>query len=80
MPFLQTRNAILYYGTIPSDFTTAPFPTQEVLLVHGFASTPEHDFKQSLPSLHSHYSLIAPHLHGYGRSSHRTSYPITYYR
>ena len=80
MPFIQTRNITLYYGTIPSDFTTTPFSTQEVLLVHGFASTPEHDFEQSLPSLRSHYRLLAPHLHGYGRSSHRTSYPITYYR
>ena len=80
MPFLQTHNTALYYGTIPADFTTAPLSTQEVLLVHGFASTPENDFAQSLPALRTHYQILAPHLHGYGRSSHRTSYPITYYR
>ena len=80
MPFLQTPNTTLYYDIIPQEFTTAPSSTQEVLLVHGFASTPENDFSASLPTLRQHYRLIAPHLHGYGRSSHRYSYSTLYYR
>ena len=80
MPFLQTRHTTLYYETIPADFTPSPSTTQEVLLVHGFASTPQNDFERSMNTMRSHYSLLAPHLHGYGRSSHRTSYPTSYYR
>ena len=80
MPFLQTLNATLYYETSTPDFTHDPLNTQEVLLVHGFASTPENDFTLSLRALRQNYSLLAPHLHGYGRSSPRTCYTSSYYR
>src|ERR1700676_2266113 len=80
MPFLQTRNTTLYYETSRSDFTGDALRTQEVLLIHGFASTPENDFALSLPALRQHYPFLAPHLHGYGRSSPRTCYTTSYYR
>ncbi|HZU66918.1 MAG TPA: alpha/beta hydrolase [Ktedonobacteraceae bacterium] len=51
-----------------------------MLLLHGFAGTPETDFEAQLPHLRNRYRVLAPHLHGYGRSSHRDRYKLTYYR
>jgi pimeloyl-ACP methyl ester carboxylesterase len=33
-----------------------------------------------LPALLSHFRVIAPHLHGYGRSTHRSNYALSFYR
>src|SRR5712692_8651250 len=78
MPFLQTSNATLYYETFEPDLTVPPHST--VLLLHGFAGTPNSDFAGQLPSLRTRYRVLAPHLHGYGRSSQRSGYSVTYYQ
>ena len=82
MPFLQTPNATLYYDIFEPDFTMSspPVSRQVLLLIHGFAGTPESDFSGQIPHLRTHYRVLAPHLHGYGRSTQRTSYTVTYYR
>lgn len=87
MPFLETPHTTLYYTILEPDLTTAdqthhPSGTQvqTVLLLHGFAGTPESDFEVQLPFLRSRYRILAPHLHGYGRSSHRSKYKLTFYR
>jgi len=79
MPFFQTPNATLYYDLFEPE-VTIPHLSPTVLLLHGYAATPESDFAGQLPSLRTRYRVLAPHLHGYGRSSHRTSYSINYYR
>src|SRR5713226_610556 len=81
MPYLRTLNAILYYDIFEPDFTVPPpFEVQTVLLIHGFAGTPESDFAGQLPALRTRYRVLAPHLHGYGRSYQRPVYSVTYYR
>lgn len=82
MPFLDTPNTTMYYDIFEPDFTTLPFPfqPQTVLLIHGFGGTPESDFAGQLPALRTHYRVIAPHLHGYGLSTHRSAYALTFYR
>src|SRR6266567_9066834 len=81
MPFLQTPNTALYYDVFEPDFTiTASTEVQTVLLIHGFAGTPGSDFAGQLPALRARYRVLAPHLHGYGRSSQRRSYTTSYYR
>src|SRR5947209_7322568 len=80
MPLLQTPNATLYYELSDPNFTAHTGDTQEVLLIHGFASTPAIDFAGQIPALRTRCRVVAPHLHGYGRSSHRHSYPTSYYR
>jgi len=82
MPFLETPNTTLYYDIVEPDFTTPPLSVQPqtVLLIHGFGGTPASDFGEQLPVLRSHYRVIAPHLHGYGRSSQRSSYALSFYR
>src|SRR6266699_3193236 len=82
MPFLETLNTTLYYDIVEPDFTTPPLSVQPqtVLLIHGFGGTPASDFGEQLPVLRSHYRVIAPHLHGYGRSSQRSSYALSFYR
>lgn len=80
MPFQQTPHTQLYYAIFTPNLTAEVSDTKEVLLIHGFASTPEADFAKQLEALRSRYRVIAPHLHGYGRSSHRESYSTTYYR
>src|SRR5262252_288263 len=82
MPFLQTPTTTLYYDILEPDFTaTSPLvDSQAVLLVHGFAGTPQSDFAGQIPHLRTRYRVLAPHLDGYGRSSQRTSYAVTYYR
>ncbi|HEY6541667.1 MAG TPA: alpha/beta hydrolase [Ktedonobacteraceae bacterium] len=71
----------MYYEIFEPDFTatgqrTLPF---HLLLIHGFGGTPESDFAGQLPILRQRYRVIAPHLHGYGRSTHRTGYSLTFY-
>jgi pimeloyl-ACP methyl ester carboxylesterase len=86
--YLATPRALLYYDIFVQDITTAalqqsnqPLPTSPlVLLIHGFAGTPTSDFAARIPQLCIHYSVLAPHLHGYGLSSHRNRYSINYYR
>src|SRR5437667_3692441 len=82
MPFLDTPNAMMYYDVFEPNFTTLSFSSQlyTVLLIHGFGGTPESDFAGQLPALLSHFRVIAPHLHGYGRSTHRSSYTLSFYR
>jgi pimeloyl-ACP methyl ester carboxylesterase len=82
MPFLQTSATTLYYDILESDFTATspPVASQVVLLIHGFAGTPESDFAGQIPHLRTRYRVLAPHLHGYGRSTQRTSYAVAYYR
>jgi len=82
MPLLETPNATLYYDIFEPDFTVLPHrpDIDTVLLLHGFAGTPESDFAGQLPHLRSRYCVLAPHLHGYGRSSQRSSYRLSFYR
>jgi valacyclovir hydrolase len=82
MPFLDTPNTSMYYDIFESDFTALPLSSEQhtVLLIHGFGGTPESDFKGQLPALRSYYRVIAPHLHGYGRSTRRSSYALSFYR
>ncbi|QBD81809.1 alpha/beta fold hydrolase [Ktedonosporobacter rubrisoli] len=76
MPFLQTANATLYFDLLTADVPHAP----TVLLLHGFADTPESDFAALIPHLRARYNVLAPHLHGYGHSAHREAYPVSFYR
>jgi pimeloyl-ACP methyl ester carboxylesterase len=80
MPFLSTPSTILYYDIFEPDFSSPRQSPAAVLLLHGFASTPESDFREQIPVLRRRYRVLAPHLHGYGRSSQRQRYPLSYYR
>ena len=82
MAFLATPNTTMYYDIFEPDFTTLPFPSQThmVLLIHGFGGSPESDFGGQLAALRSHFRVIAPHLHGYGHSTQRSSYALSFYR
>jgi pimeloyl-ACP methyl ester carboxylesterase len=83
MPLLTTPDTNLYYEIFQLEFTTGPlksYSPETVLLLHGFAGTPETDFEAQLPHLRRHYRVIAPHLHGYGHSSQRSRYALSYYR
>ncbi len=82
MPFLETPNTTMYYDLLEPDSAAIPSadPPPTVLLIHGFGGTPESDFKGQLPALRSYYRVIAPHLHGYGRSTRRSSYALSFYR
>ena len=79
MPFLDTGHTTLYYD-ISSTNVTGSATTPPLLLVHGFMGTPQSDFEAQLPLLTSYYTVIMPHLHGFGLSSHRATYTINYYR
>jgi valacyclovir hydrolase len=72
----------MYYEIFEPNFTTLPLSSQvnTLLLIHGFGGTPESDFAAQLPVLQNHFRIIAPHLHGYGRSAHRKSYAVSFYR
>jgi pimeloyl-ACP methyl ester carboxylesterase len=76
MPVHQTRSALLYYDLFPSDLS----PAETLLLIHGFAGTPTSDFADQLPAFRRQYQVLAPHLHGYGRSTPRQVYTPNYYR
>jgi pimeloyl-ACP methyl ester carboxylesterase len=81
MPFLTTPNCTLYYDVFePDTGTSGASQAETVLLLHGFGGTPESDFAGQLPLLRQRYRVVAPHLHGYGRSSQRSRYPVSYYR
>lgn len=81
MPFFSTAHTTMYYDILKPDFTEAGqrTPSPYLLLIHGFGGTPESDFAGQLPILRQRYRVIAPHLHGYGRSAHRTAYSLTFY-
>lgn len=86
MPYLATPYATLYYDIFAQDITasTTQQPgqsqqaSQTVLLIHGFAGTPESDFAAQIPQLHTQYIVLAPHLHGYGHSSHRSCHTTNF--
>jgi valacyclovir hydrolase len=82
MPFFSTAHTLMYYDIFESDFTTSGNLTSlsNLLLIHGFGGTPESDFAAQLPILRQRYRVIAPHLHGYGRSTHRHAYDLTFYQ
>jgi valacyclovir hydrolase len=82
MPFLDTPNTTMYYDISEPNFTVLPRASQvhTVLLIHGFGGTPESDFGAQMPALLGHFRVIAPHLHGYGRSTHRSKYALSFYR
>ncbi len=82
MPFLDTSHTIMYYDLLEPDITAPPLVSQPltVLLIHGFGGTPDSDFGGQLPALRSHYRVVAPHLHGYGRSTQRSGYALSFYR
>lgn len=82
MAFFAAPHATLYYDVFSLDITenVVGVSPSTVLLLHGFAGTPTSDFAAQLPRLTSQYTVLAPHLHGYGLSSHRTSYSTSYYR
>ena len=77
MPFIERPRATLYYDLFEPLITPA---SQVVLLLHGFAGTGESDFAGQIPLLRTQYTVLAPHLHGHGHSSHRTHYTTTYYK
>jgi len=78
MPVYQTPYTGVYYDLILTD--DSPATDETLLLVHGFAGTPASDFAPHLPALSRRYQILAPHLHGYGRSTPRQVYTPTYYR
>ncbi len=82
MAFFTAPHAILYYDIFSHNITesAAEVPSRTVLLLHGFMGTPTSDFAAQLPHLKKQYTVLAPHLHGYGLSSHRTAYSTSYYR
>ncbi len=82
MPFFSIAHTTMYYDVIESDFTTQDNSTSpsHLLLIHGFGGTPSSDFAGQLPLLRHRYRVIAPHLRGYGRSTHRVAYTLTFYQ
>lgn len=82
MPFFSTTHTTMYYDIFESDFTATEnhSPQSNLLLIHGFGGTPASDFAGQLPILRQRYRVIAPHLHGYGRSTHRETYNLTFYQ
>ena len=82
MAYFKAPYATLYYDIFSADITKSAVmvPVDVVLLLHGFLGTPTSDFAAQLPRLRSQYTVLAPHLHGYGLSSHRTAYSLSYYR
>ncbi len=80
MSIYQTAHTSIYYDYfLPGVTIDSPHP-ETLLLVHGFAGTPTSDFAHQLPVFRQQYNVLAPHLHGYGRSTPRESYTPTYYR
>jgi|SRR5947209_1652964 len=83
MPFIYTFHTTLYYDIFQPDPTlpaNSSYVPETVLLIHGFAGTPASDFADPLLTLRSRYRVLAPHLHGYGRSTQRSLYTLSYYR
>lgn len=79
MPFLELSHTTLYYDFVTPNITSEA-TRRPLLLLHGFLGTPESDFAAQMPHLLQEYTILAPHLHGHGHSSHRTSYTTSYYR
>jgi valacyclovir hydrolase len=79
MTFLHVSGATLYYDYFSRDITRA-YPDTTLLLLHGFAGTAASDFSAQIPHLRDRYNVLAPHLRGYGRSSPRSEYPVSFYR
>jgi pimeloyl-ACP methyl ester carboxylesterase len=77
--FLKLTHTSLYYDFVTSNITQEA-TKQPLLLLHGFLGTPTSDFAAQVPHLLQEYTIIAPHLHGHGHSSHRTTYTTSYYR
>lgn len=80
MPFHQTPRTRLYYNVFAPEPAARGTTPETLLLVHGFAGTPASDFAEQLPDFSRQYRVLAPHLHGYGRSTPRRSYTLDYYR
>lgn len=80
MPFHQTPRTRLYYDFFAADPAVQAQTPDTLLLIHGFAGTPASDFAEQLPAFRQHYRVLAPHLHGYGRSTPRQAYTLDYYR
>jgi pimeloyl-ACP methyl ester carboxylesterase len=86
MPFLTTEHTTMYYEVFHPDITMGgqnsytATAKPDVLLIHGFGGTPESDFAGQLEALRWLYRVIAPHLHGYGRSTQRSVYTLSFYR
>jgi valacyclovir hydrolase len=68
----------LYYDILPANVTPSA-SLVDILVVHGFAGTAQSDFAGLLPQLQERQNIVAPELYGYGRSTHRTTYPTSYY-
>ena len=81
MPFFSTAHTTMYYDIFEPDVTAADHytPPLDLLLIHGFGGTPESDFAGQLPIVRQRYRVITPHLHGYGRSTHRRAYSLKFY-
>ncbi len=79
MSYIELNHTRLYYDFVPSNITQEA-AGRPLLLLHGFLGTPTSDFAAQMPHLLGEYTIIAPHLHGHGHSSHRTSYTTAYYR
>ena len=79
MPILELNRTALYYDFVTPNITSEA-ARRPLLLLHGFLGTPESDFAAPMPHLLQEYTILAPHLHGHGHSSHRTSYTTSYYR
>jgi len=81
MPVHQTKHTLVYYDLFAPNFTIqASSHPERLLLIHGFAGTPSSDFAEQLPAWRCAYHVLAPHLHGYGKSTPRQSYTPNYYR
>src|SRR3954463_9333222 len=81
MPTLLTQHSLLYYDLFSPEIARTSFSSPKtLLLVHGFAGTPTSDFADQLPAFQARYQVLAPHLHGYGQSTHRKAYTLDFYR
>ena len=79
MPLIDLNHTSLYYDFVTSNITQET-TRRPLLLLHGFLGTPGSDFAAQMPRLVQEYTIVAPHLHGHGHSSHRTSYTTSYYQ
>ena len=76
---MELPGSTLYYDFSTPDITSLS-SNQTLLLLHGFLGTAASDFERQIPALSQQYTILAPDLHGYGHSSHRSSYTTAYYR
>jgi pimeloyl-ACP methyl ester carboxylesterase len=80
MLFVDLPHTTLYYDLLERNITL--FASHQTVLLHGFAGMPDNDFTEQIPIPHlcSQYTVLVPHLHGNGRSSHRHNYTISFCR